>query len=106
VGRAAKDPLGLVGPLVAIRGRGGARRAAGGAGARVAVAARLRSWSSSARLVRGGALTEPAFSDTVVDNHLLNVARMRQFPDEDVPLSALESSPPPLRAFPGSWRRR
>jgi 4-amino-4-deoxy-L-arabinose transferase-like glycosyltransferase len=26
----------------------------------------------------------------VVDNHVLNVARMRQFPDEDVPLSALE----------------
>ena len=37
------------------------------------------------------ALTEPAFLwYTVVDNHLLNVARMRQFPDEDVPLSALE----------------
>ena len=27
---------------------------------------------------------------TVVDNHLLNVARARQFPDEDVPLGALE----------------
>jgi hypothetical protein len=27
---------------------------------------------------------------TVVDNHLLNVARARQFPDEDLPLSALE----------------
>ena len=27
---------------------------------------------------------------TVVDNHLLNVARQRGFPDEDVPLSALE----------------
>jgi 4-amino-4-deoxy-L-arabinose transferase-like glycosyltransferase len=27
---------------------------------------------------------------TVVDNHLLNVARQRVFPDEDVPLSALE----------------
>jgi 4-amino-4-deoxy-L-arabinose transferase-like glycosyltransferase len=27
---------------------------------------------------------------TVVDNHLLNVARARHFPDEDVPLSALE----------------
>ena len=34
------------------------------------------------------ALTEPAFLwYTVVDNHVLNVARMRQFPDEDVPLS-------------------
>ncbi len=27
---------------------------------------------------------------TVVDNHLLNVARQREFPDEDVPLSTLE----------------
>jgi hypothetical protein len=27
---------------------------------------------------------------TVVDNHVLNVARARRFPDEDVPLSALE----------------
>lgn len=27
---------------------------------------------------------------TVVDNHLLNVARLRAFPDEDVPLGALE----------------
>ncbi|MEX2218650.1 MAG: hypothetical protein WD749_07795, partial [Phycisphaerales bacterium] len=37
------------------------------------------------------AVTEPSFLwYTVVDNHLLNVARMRQFPDEDVPLSAVE----------------
>ena len=37
------------------------------------------------------AATEPSFLwYTVVDNHLLNVARMRVFPDEDVPLSALE----------------
>src|SRR6185503_20258572 len=37
------------------------------------------------------AMTEPAFLwYTVVVNHVLNVARMRQFPDEDVPLSALE----------------
>src|SRR5262249_24085709 len=27
---------------------------------------------------------------TVVDNHVLNVARARHFPDEDVPLSAIE----------------
>src|SRR5262249_8924795 len=27
---------------------------------------------------------------TVVDNHLLNAVRLRHFPDEDVPLSALE----------------
>ena len=27
---------------------------------------------------------------TVVDNHLLNALRLRHFPDEDIPLSALE----------------
>src|SRR5207244_462422 len=27
---------------------------------------------------------------TVIDNHVLNVARVRQFPDEDVPLSAAQ----------------
>jgi hypothetical protein len=37
------------------------------------------------------AVAEPSFLwYTVVDNHVLNVARMRVFPDEDVPLSALE----------------
>jgi hypothetical protein len=37
------------------------------------------------------AASEPSFLwYTVVDNHVLNVARMRAFPDEDVPLSALE----------------
>ena len=36
-------------------------------------------------------LATPGFASyTVVDNHLLNVARARRFPDEDVPLSALE----------------
>ena len=87
----AKDPLGLVGPLVAIA-------------IAAALAGRLRparAWLSPlglALMVVVGfgwyavaALTEPAFLwYTVVDNHLLNVARMRQFPDEDVPLSALE----------------
>ena len=87
----AKDPLGLVGPLVAIA-------------VAAALAGRLRpvrAWLSPlglALMVVVGfgwyavaALTEPAFLwYTVVDNHLLNVARMRQFPDEDVPLSALE----------------
>jgi 4-amino-4-deoxy-L-arabinose transferase-like glycosyltransferase len=87
----AKDPLGLVGPLVVIA-------------IAAALAGRLRparAWLSPlglALMVAVGfgwyavaALTEPAFLwYTVVDNHLLNVARMRQFPDEDVPLSALE----------------
>jgi 4-amino-4-deoxy-L-arabinose transferase-like glycosyltransferase len=87
----AKDPLGMLGPLVA-----------------VAVATML---AGRFRPVRGwlpalglglllliglgwyavAAATEPSFLwYTVVDNHLLNVARMRVFPDEDVPLSALE----------------
>lgn len=87
----AKDPLGLLGPLAAL------------ALAR-ALAGRLRpvkAWLPPAGwgplLVIGfgwyavAAATEPAFLwYTVVDNHLLNVARMRVFPDEDVPLSAIE----------------
>ena len=87
----AKDPLGLLGPLVAIV-------------VAAALAGRLRpvrGWLPPVGLalmvVVGlgwyvvAAVTEPAFLwYTVVDNHVLNVARMRQFPDEDVPLSALE----------------
>jgi 4-amino-4-deoxy-L-arabinose transferase-like glycosyltransferase len=87
----AKDLLGLVGPLAA-----------------VAVAAWLagrvrpiRAWLPGAgiALMVGlgagwyvvAAASEPGFLwYTVVDNHVLNVARMRAFPDEDVPLSALE----------------
>src|SRR5207237_8029378 len=36
------------------------------------------------------AVATPGFTwYTLVDNHILNVARARRFPDEDVPLSAL-----------------
>jgi 4-amino-4-deoxy-L-arabinose transferase-like glycosyltransferase len=87
----AKDPLGLLGPLAAIA-------------LALALAGRLRpvkAWLPPAGLglllVIGfgwyavAAATEPAFLwYTVVDNHLLNVARRRVFPDEDVPLSAIE----------------
>ncbi|HEX9747737.1 MAG TPA: glycosyltransferase family 39 protein [Methylomirabilota bacterium] len=87
----AKDPLGLIGPLVAIA------IAAGLAGRLRPVRGWLPPRGLALLLVIGfgwyavAAVTEPAFVwYTVVDNHLLNVARMRQFPDEDVPLSALE----------------
>jgi hypothetical protein len=87
----AKDPLGLIGPLVAIA------LAAGLAGRLRPVREWLPPLGLALLLVIGfgwyavAAVTEPAFLwYTVVDNHLLNVARMRQFPDEDVPLSAIE----------------
>jgi 4-amino-4-deoxy-L-arabinose transferase-like glycosyltransferase len=86
-----KDPLGLLGPL-------GAIAIAGALAGRVRP---LRAWlppvGVALMIVIGlgwyavAAVTEPAFLwYTVVDNHVLNVARMRQFPDEDVPLSAFE----------------
>jgi 4-amino-4-deoxy-L-arabinose transferase-like glycosyltransferase len=87
----AKDPLGLIGPLAAIA------IAAGLAGRLRPIRAWLPPWGLALLVVIGfgwyavAALTEPAFLwYTVVDNHVLNVARMRQFPDEDVPLSGLE----------------
>jgi 4-amino-4-deoxy-L-arabinose transferase-like glycosyltransferase len=87
----AKDPLGLIGPLAAIA------IAAALAGRLWPVRAWLPPRALALLVVIGfgwyvvAALTEPAFLwYTVVDNHVLNVARMRQFPDEDVPLSALE----------------
>jgi len=87
----AKDPLGLLGPLVAIV------IAAGLAGRLRPVRGWLPPLGVALMVVVGfgwyavAAVTEPAFLwYTVVDNHVLNVARMRQFPDEDVPLSALE----------------
>jgi hypothetical protein len=87
----AKDLLGLVGPLAAVA-------------VALWLAGRLRpirTWLPGlgiALMVGLGVgwyamvtATEPGFLwYTVVDNHVLNVARMRAFPDEDVPLSALE----------------
>ncbi|HSF04750.1 MAG TPA: glycosyltransferase family 39 protein [Methylomirabilota bacterium] len=87
----AKDPLGALGPP-AILGLG---LALGGR------ARPLRRWLPAGGVVAAVALgfgwwalvelRSPGFTwYTVVDNHLLNVARARHFPDEDVPLSALE----------------
>ena len=85
-----KDPLGLVGPLAAV----GVTLVLRGAGRP------LGRWLPPAGVVLlvvigGGwyaaALCQPGFAwYTVVDNHLLNAVRLRHFPDEDVPLSALE----------------
>jgi 4-amino-4-deoxy-L-arabinose transferase-like glycosyltransferase len=87
----AKDPLGLIGPAAAIV------LAAGLAGRLRPARAWLPPLGVALLVVIGfgwyaaAAATEPSFLwYTVVDNHLLNVARMREFPDEDVPLSALE----------------
>jgi hypothetical protein len=87
----AKDPLGTLAPPLAIglalalAGRG---RPVGRwlpwPGAALALALAFGWW------VLAEAAT-PGFTwYTVVDNHLLNVARARVFPDEDVPLSAME----------------
>lgn len=87
----AKDPLGALLPPVSV-------------GLALAAAGRARPlgawlpWSGVAALVVVGfawyaavALTTPGFTwYTVVDNHVLNIARARRFPDEDVPLSGLE----------------
>ncbi len=87
----AKDPLGAVAPPVAI----GAALALAGrsrplgrwlppAGVAVAVVLAVGWWVVAE-------VRSPGFAwYTVVDNHVLNVARARHFPDEDVPLGALE----------------
>src|SRR5262249_32917006 len=86
-----KVPLGLVGPLAAV-------------GFAVALAGRARPlsawlpWGAMALLLAAGFgwYVAAAFRNagfmwyTVVDNHLLNALRLRRFPDEDIPLSALE----------------
>jgi len=87
----AKDPLGAIAPPLAI-------------GAALALAGRARPLARW--LPPGGVLLaitlafgwwvvvearRPGFAwYTVVDNHLLNVARARHFPDEDVPLGAVQ----------------
>src|SRR5262249_29857170 len=87
----AKDPLGALLPPLAV-------------GLALMVSGRLRpidAWlprRGVAALVIVGfawyavvALVTPGFAwYTVVDNHVLNVLRTRRFPDEDVPLTALE----------------
>jgi 4-amino-4-deoxy-L-arabinose transferase-like glycosyltransferase len=87
----AKDPLGLLGPLAAVA-------------LALALAGRLRPierWLPALGLAAlavlglgwyavAAALHRGFLWYTVVDNHILNVARARRFPDEDVPLSALE----------------
>jgi hypothetical protein len=87
----AKDPLGTLAPPLAIglamMLAGRARPVAGWLpwpGAVLALALAFGWW------IVAEAAT-PGFTwYTVVDNHLLNVARARVFPDEDVPLSAIE----------------
>jgi 4-amino-4-deoxy-L-arabinose transferase-like glycosyltransferase len=87
----AKDPLGALGPPL-ILGLGLAlggqlrplRRWLPAAGVAAVVALGFGWWA----LVE---LRSPGFTwYTVVDNHVLNATRARHFPDEDVPLSALE----------------
>lgn len=87
----AKDPLGVVGPPLAI-------------GLALALAGRARPWTRwlpwpGVMLALGlgfgwwvmAEAATPGFTwYTIVDNHLLNVARARHFPDEDVPLAAGE----------------
>ena len=87
----AKDPLGALAPPLAI----GAALALGG---RARPVARWLPWPGVTAVLALGLgwyllveLTTPGFLwYTVVDNHVLNVARARHFPDEDVPLTALQ----------------
>lgn len=87
----AKDLMGAVGPLVAVA----VFLALTGEGRRWS---QWAPWGGIALLL---AITVPWFAlmewrnrgflwYTIVDNHLLNVARQRVYPDEDVPLTALE----------------
>ena len=87
----AKDILGALGPLAAVaiffavtRERNVARRWIPWAGVLLFLAIAVP-WYALVEARNSGFLWY-----TVVDNHLLNLARHRVFPDEDVPLSALE----------------
>ncbi|HEV8585356.1 MAG TPA: glycosyltransferase family 39 protein, partial [Methylomirabilota bacterium] len=87
----AKDPLGALLPPLAV----GLALALGG---RARPLAAWLPWPGVAALAVLGlgwyaavAVATPGYAwYTVVDNHVLNVARARVFPDEDVPLGALE----------------
>ncbi len=100
----AKDPLGLVGPLASVG------LALVMAGCLRPVARWLPPWGVALLLVIGlgwyalvAARNAGFLWYTVVDNHLLNLLRLRRFPDEDVPLSALEFlTAAALGAFPWS----
>ena len=114
----AKDPLGLAGPVGALA------VAQGLAGRLRPVSAWLPPTAVGLALLIGlgwyalAAAASPGFVwYTVVDNHLLNAARLRHFPDEDVPLSGVEFLTVSLMgAFPWAiaaggaivdlWRRR
>lgn len=83
----AKDPLGALGPPLTIGlavALGGRRREIRPSAAGLAAWLLLGfGWWAAV------SLTTPGFAwYTVVDNHILNVARARVFPDEDVPLGA------------------
>ena len=87
----AKDPLGLFGPLAAVALALALSRQAR------PLAGWMPWWGLALLGVIGlgwyaaAALANPGFLwYTVVDNHLLNALRLRQFPDEDVPLGTLE----------------
>jgi len=87
----AKDPLGVVAPILTIAGA-------------MALCGRLRPvsrWLPPAGVLAGVALAfawylvvEPRTPGfiwyTLIDNHVLNVAGARHFPDEDVPLNLFE----------------
>jgi dolichyl-phosphate-mannose-protein mannosyltransferase len=98
----AKDPLGLVGPLAAVAG------ALAACGRLRPVRRWLPPWGLLLMLLLGlgwyawSALRHPGFLwYAAVDNHVLNAIGLRRFPDEDVPLAALEFlSVAALGAFP------
>jgi 4-amino-4-deoxy-L-arabinose transferase-like glycosyltransferase len=86
-----KDPLGLVGPVAAVALALGLARAARPVSRWLPLTGVVLLLAIGLAWYAAAALTNPGFAwYTVVDNHVLNAARLRRFPDEDVPLSALE----------------